>query len=160
MKNKFSKYWGWSTLSEWGDGDRIPDGVRIPTGEIVELTAPAMDAAWRNLMNATEGRSKAKYAPMGHGVKAVWDSGGSSPSGRSGQRWMRMEVIAPKGSVFLYDFRCEECQAEIGYSDDPRTAQLCDSCQAEIDGQERAVEDQWRYIAEQERLADAEMEAW
>jgi len=158
VKTTFRTWWGWSTLSDWGGGVRLPDAVRLPDGEIIDLSYEEYQTRGYRYFTIEHPHSKAKYVPMNDDstVRLSCDSGGSDGSARSGERWMLMKVIAPKASIFLYGGTCAECEGEMEYSDDPDSSDMCPGCLAYYEELERLVEEQRRYIEEQERLADEE----
>lgn len=160
-KHTFRNYWGWSTLSEWGGGDRIPDAVRLPDDVVVPLDWDTYNACSADYFEYHP-RSRAKYTPMNESetVRLIRETGGDNPAGRQGQRWALMGVIAPRGSMFLYGGRCDGCGMTIEYSEDPDAAPLCNACQEWQEEQERMIEEQRRIMAEEERKQDEEQEAW
>ena len=156
-KKKLVSHWGWSTLSdcldgvraEWGDGVRFPDAVRLPDGTIVGLTNDDYSFAGLDFHDAHP-ESRATYTPMTEdgSVKVRFRAGGSSPGGRSGERWSKREYFVLKDSVFLYGGRCRDCGAPIGYSENPESDGLCATCHEIIEYQKWAGEKQTREFAE------------
>jgi hypothetical protein len=139
-------------LSDWSGGDRLPDAVQLPDGVIVPL-------GWDDYMAAEEEhrlahpRSRAKYTPMNTDgtVRLLLESG--SDGRDSGSGWSTMDVIAPKGSRFLYGGYCVLCGplGAVEYSTDPTAQRTCVNCQAEIDWQEAEVERARKEAEEAER---------
>ena len=142
-KTTFYKSWGWSRISEWGGGVRLPGAARLPDGQIIDLSyGEYEEAAYHHFNNHPH--SNAKYMPLNEDgtVRIFYDSGGDDGGRSSGERWAKMEVIAPKGSIFLYGGLCPDCgQGEVAYSEDPNSPYECDDCLAFYKEQERLAEE-------------------
>lgn len=155
MKTTFSTYWGWSRISEWGGGQRLPAAIRLPDGQIIDLSWVEYEGASHRHFNKHP-RSKAKYMPMNDDgtVRLFHNTGGDDGGRSSGQRWAVMEVIAPKGSTFLYGGICSDCGKEtVEYSEDPNSPANCPKCLAIYAELQQLVDESQRELQEQE-------EAW
>lgn len=161
-KNTFYKSWGWSRLSDWGGGVRLPDAVQLPDGQIIDLSYGEYEAATENHFYKHP-RSEAKYIPMNENgtVRLFRDTGGTDGGRSSGERWAKMKIIAPKNSTFLYGGLCPDCGNEaVEYSDDPESPYECPACLAFYAEQERLMEEARREEAERERQQEEEQLQW
>lgn len=161
-KTTFRHQWGWSTLSDWSSGVRSPDAVRLPDGEIVDLSNEEYETRSYQYFVIEHPRSRAKYTPMNDDgtVRLFCDGGGTDGGRSSGERWALMAVIAPKASTFLYGGTCPDCGGRMGYSEDPKGPDMCPECIAMYEDWERTMEEARREQEEQERLADEEWQRW
>ena len=143
MKTTFHTHWGWSRISEWEGGQRLPDAIRLPDGQVIDLSYGEYEAAsFRHFNNHP--RSQAIYMPMNATgtVRLLRVTDGTSGGRAEGKRWARMEVIAPKGSTFLYGGRCPDCgQGTVEYGVDPDSTAECPRCLAIYAEQERMAEE-------------------
>lgn len=167
MKRTFKHMTEWADWSESSPSHygQLPCAVILPDGERVEMDEGARFAAEGNLFHAQLRGSKATYAIIHPKVRfreSHWGDDGSRRVGRAG---CTLEVLAPKGSRCLFTRRCW-CGGEAGEAEEEELdragcapALYHASCEAELDEQERLIEEHRRYVAEQERQADEEWEA-
>jgi hypothetical protein len=167
MKATFRHSIEWSDWSEHSPNHhgQLPCAVILPDGERIALDDGALYQAQSNLFYARmERRSRATYAQIHPNVRVREDSWGDDGSRRMGRAGSTMEVLAPKGSRFVFNYRCPYCGEESGECEESelRGGQADplwhESCKAEDEEQERGVEEHRRYVEEQERLADEEWE--
>ncbi len=151
--------------TEWSDRSphspshtgQLPCAVVLPDGERVELDEYARYMAGELLYNARMEGSKATYAQIHPNVRfreSHWGDDGSRRMGRAGNK---MEVFAPKGSLFFFSRICPWCGRKSGEAEESElihgkaTPLYHVPCQAEADEQERFIEGHCRYVAEQEK---------
>ena len=112
MKHVFKARWGWNDRFDEGNyrkGDKIPTAVITPGGHEIPLDDVSIGGTLfdhQETHRHKHGRkSRATYAPMGHGVKArigQWPDNELAYRRTVGNASKTLEVLAPKGSKFIY----------------------------------------------------------
>jgi len=135
MKRTFSYTTEWSDWSENSPSTRgrLPRAVRLPDGEMIDLTP---DERFQR-------PSRSGYFQIHANVRvriAHWGDNGTQRMGRAGGK---MDVIAPKGSEFLFEQRCPLCGGHIGMTTDSDAPPMFHpACKAEMDENEAAWAEQ------------------
>ena len=106
MKTTFRTTWGWNDKFDQGNfsGGELPIAVVTPDGGHVGLN-DAEYASAQLEQAARNPRSRAKYLPLGRGVKVQirqWPDHEFGYRASQGRARKTLIVIAPKGSQFLF----------------------------------------------------------
>lgn len=130
--------------THWG---QLPEAVVLPDGERVPLDDATLYAAETRLAHERDYGSRTTYAQVHDNVRVRESHWGDDGSRRMGQAGSKLEVLAPKGSTFLFARRCPWCgdvsgeQTLPGERYDEKAEPLYHSgCKAEMDTEEAAIE--------------------
>jgi len=107
MKRTFTYKTEWSDCSEHSPQTtgQLPDKVELPDGEMADLRPD----------DRFSEPSRAGYCQVHQNVRvryAFWGDNGTQRMGRAGGS---LDVIAPKGSTFLFQTRCPLCGEARGH---------------------------------------------
>jgi hypothetical protein len=156
MKFTFKHMVEWSDWSEHSPSHKgqLPYAAVLPDGERVDM---AEDVRYEAIHIAPR-RPRATYVHLHENVRireSHWGDDGSRRMGRAGSK---LEVLAPKGSTFLFAQYCPGCGDQVGEvgSDELTKAhrapeEFCADCTARIKEEERLMEEARR---------EAEAERW
>lgn len=108
MKRTFTYSTEWSDWSEHSPHTvgQLPDIVELPDGDRVQLWPP--DERFQR-------PTRTGYFQIHPDVRVRTLNWGDNGTRRMGRAGGKMEVLAPKGSTFLFQTRCQLCGNEMGY---------------------------------------------
>lgn len=141
MKKTFTYRTEWSDQSEHSPQTvgQLPDKVRLPDGVTVDLQS---DGRFQR-------PSRAGYVQIHENVRVRYKHWGDNGTQRMGRAGSKVEILAPKGSTFLFQSRCPLCgEARMLVSE----AELTPHGRAP----QRWHEDCWREVEYREELDTAQ----
>lgn len=161
MKTTFKYRVSWSDWSEYSPQStgQFPYAVILPDGERVDMSENARYEA----IHIMPRKRDATYAFLHENVRireSFWGDDGSRRMGRAGSK---LEVLAPKGSKFLFAQYCSGCGdllGEVG-SDELTKARntpekWCTDCEAKAEEEALLMEEARREQEEWERQLSEE----
>lgn len=138
----FTHRQSWSDHPDGGHEVRgqLPGLVRLPDGERISLDLGDYD-------ERDHEPSRAGYIQLHANVRVKYTFWGDDGTRRSGRNGGKVEVLAPKGSTFLFVQRCPLCGEPRGYVSE-------NGLQTDMRAPPNWHEDCAREVYEQERLAE------
>jgi hypothetical protein len=122
MKSTFRYTYEWSDYSEHSPRreGQLPAAVILPDGKRVEVDADTINCVGYSFFCAHP-RSRAQYVPMTTtgSVRARLSGGGDPGDRRYGATRSTLEVIAPRGSRFMFAQFCPFCGGQTGEQELP-----------------------------------------
>lgn len=105
MKYTFRHVMEWSDRSEHSPSHtgQLPEAVILPDGERIDLGENVEIAHWN------DGKSGAGYVQIHENVRVREKSRCDNPNARYGKSGAMLEVLAPKGSKFVFEQYCSFC---------------------------------------------------